>query len=131
MIFLDTSAIYALADRDDDQHEAAVASFEAALKSGRSIVTSNYVVVESAALLHRRLGRQVANAFLDQAEQFSIHWVSADIHREAVEYLKACGTSKLSLVDAVSFVVMSNADIKEFLGFDAHFSNAGLQQFVS
>lgn len=130
MIFLDTSAIYALADEADAQHERAIRLFQSARQSSRPIVTHSYVLVESAALLHRRLGKKVALDFLEQAGRFRIHWVSADLHHEGVAYLSEHDGSKLSLVDAVSFLVMKQAGVTEYLGFDRHFTDAGFNQFV-
>ena len=50
MIFLDTSAIYAVADTTDPHHGQAAAYLDAALRRGESVLTHNYVVIESAAL---------------------------------------------------------------------------------
>ena len=59
MIFLDTSAIYALADRDDPNHSQAAAAFRRLLEDGEEALVHSYILVESAALLQRRLGRVV------------------------------------------------------------------------
>ncbi len=56
MIFVDTSAIYALADRRDTNHLDAAHRFDTLLQSGRRPFTHSYVLVESMALLDRRLG---------------------------------------------------------------------------
>jgi predicted nucleic acid-binding protein len=125
MIFVDTSAIYAVADKDDEQHETAMRLFQANLQAGRTLVTHSYVLVESASLLHRGLGRRAAMTFLSEASRFRTQWVSSDLHDAAVEYLRERGTTKMSLVDAVSFVVMAGLDLEEYLAFDEHFANAG------
>ena len=56
MIFLDTSAIYALADRGDPRNEVAKERFQAVLQGGEGMLTHNYVLVESMALIQHRLG---------------------------------------------------------------------------
>jgi len=56
MIFLDTSGIFALADRDDAMHDRAIRMLKSAQNAREEILTHNYVLVESAALLQRRLG---------------------------------------------------------------------------
>lgn len=60
MIFIDTSAVYALADAGDPNHDAAVARFHQALGDGEPILTHNYVLIESAALLAERNRRELS-----------------------------------------------------------------------
>ena len=87
MIFLDSSGIYALADRDDAKHDEAVRSFQAAGRSGERFVTHSYVLVESAALIQRRLELAQALSFLREADKFIVRWVLPELHSEAVDYL--------------------------------------------
>ena len=125
MIFLDTSAIYALADRDDDFHAAAVRHFQAVMDAGEAVVIHNYLLVESAALLQRRLGQQVARQFLRDAAHLTIVWVDEQLHDEARQRLEAPCSAQLSFVDAVSFEVMRQHRITRYLGFDQHFAQEG------
>ena len=78
MIFLDTSAVLALADLRDEHHAEAVAALESLMSAGNTLLSHNYVLVESAALLQSRLGLDSALAFLSDAENFTVHWVTAD-----------------------------------------------------
>ena len=84
MIFLDTSAVLALADTRDDHHAESVASLARITSEGHGLLTHNYVLVESAALLQSRIGLGNALAFLADAEQLTIHWVTPADHAEAV-----------------------------------------------
>lgn len=128
MIFLDTSGIFALADIDDAKHNEAVEMFDYIQKNGRRILIHSYVIIESAALIQRRLGLQQALSFLEDANNFEIRWISDDLHAEAVDLLKTRAKTRLSLVDAVSFLVMKQENISDFLGFDKHFQDEGFQQ---
>ena len=58
MIFVDTSAFYAILDKDDRAHASARQAWTALLSADESapLVTSNYVLVESFALTKARLG---------------------------------------------------------------------------
>lgn len=125
MIFADTSAIYALADTDDERHALAFEALESAKRDDEEFATHNYVLVESAALLQRRLGRGAALKFLAEASQFTIFWVDPETHDSAAEYMEQHGSAKVSFVDAVSFVVMRQRGIEKFFGFDRHFVEAG------
>lgn len=130
MIFLDTSGIYALADRDDANHDEAVRLFRMALESGETMIIHNYILVESAALLQRRLGPEIMLAFLDEAKSFKRVWIDEDLHEQAVGYLRKKSISRLSLVDALSFIIMERADISHFIGFDRHFEDAGFSRYT-
>jgi predicted nucleic acid-binding protein len=106
MILIDTFAIYALADRADPQHRRARRQFDQLRATGVTILTHSYVLIESVALLKHRLGFATARTFVDDARAFEMEWISAATHEAAVELWRQKGRRKVSLVDAVSFVVM-------------------------
>ena len=64
-VFVDTSAIYAVFDRDDVNHPRARAAWEQLLRDSGSLLTSNYVLLEAGTLLQRRLGLQALRALFD------------------------------------------------------------------
>ena len=127
MIFLDTSAVLALADTRDSHHQKAVASLKNIVSEGQTLLTHNYVLVESAALLQNRLGLASSLAFLSDAERFTVHWVSLSDHAEAVEMLADRNLRGLSLVDCMSFVVMRQYSVNTALAFDADFEAEGFE----
>ncbi len=116
MIFLDTSAIYALADEADPNHKRAKTLFAQALKE--DILIHNYVLAESAALLQNRLGLSQALQFLKESENFYIHFVTRQDHKKGIELLGRRGRRALSLVDCVSFIIMRRHRVKRVLAFD-------------
>ena len=128
MIFVDTSAIYALADRRDVNHPDATRMFGNLLQAGRRLFTHSYVLAESMALLDRRLGRNAMFAFASEARAFEIEWVGMSLHGRAVGALRDAGRT-VSLVDQVSFLVMQGRGIDEAFAFDRHFALAGFRLF--
>ena len=128
MIFVDTSAIYALADRRDPNHADAAHRFDTLLQSGRRPFTHSYVLVESMALLDRRLGRDAMFAFASEAREFEIEWVGMPLHGRAVDALDNAGRT-VSLVDQVSFLVMRARGLDEAFAFDRHFALAGFRLY--
>ena len=130
MIFVDTSAIYALASERDSRHREARRSFKMLLQTERPLVTHSYVVAESMALLHHRLGRNVALTFAFEARGFEMEWVDDRLHRSAVDALREAPAS-VSLVDQVSFLVMRQRGIEEAFAFDDDFLKAGFKQYRS
>lgn len=128
MIFVDTSAIYALADRRDVNHPDATRMFGTLLQAGRRLFTHSYVLAESMALLDRRLGRNAMFAFASEARAFEVEWVGTSLHGRAVDALRGAGRT-VSLVDQVSFLVMQGRGIDEAFAFDRHFALAGFRLF--
>ena len=125
MIFLDTSAIYALADKADPNHATAYKKFDLASKSGEIFLLHNYILVESAALLQARLGLPPALLFLEDAQALEVEWVDLELHKEAVKELKRIGKRGISLVDCTSFLVMRRRDVKQAFAFDPDFHDQG------
>ena len=122
---MDTSAIYALADRADARHQEAVAHLGRLLQSGEKLLTHNYVLVESLALLQHRLGTAAAVKLAESAADFEVIWVDRKLHAEASRRLALAGKRRVSFVDYVSFIVMKSRGIEKALAFDADFSSEG------
>lgn len=129
MIFLDTSAIYALADRADPRYEHAAERFEALLNRGENILTHNYVLVEAMALIQSRLGLTAALQLAHDCRAFEIEWVDEATHEEAVGRLAKLGRRRVSLVDQVSFLIMRRRGVRTALAFDPDFEREGFQIF--
>ena len=129
MIFLDTSAIYALADKTDPNHMTAYKKFQDALKSGEVFVLHNYILLESAALLQARLGLTSAVLFLKDAKSFEVEWVDSDLQEEAEKELERIGKRGISLVDCTSFIVMRRRGIQKVLAFDPDFQDQGFTTY--
>lgn len=125
MIFLDTSAIFALSDRTDLNHAVAIAAFRRLLDEGEEILTHSYVLVESTALLQRRLGIESALGFLDDSKGFEVHWMNSQDHEQAVELLAERKRRGLSLMDCASFLVMRRHQVNVALAFDTDFEAEG------
>lgn len=127
MIFVDTSAFFAAADRDDRHHEEAAFALREAIRRDEELLTHSLVVIETAALVHRRLGHDVAKRFLADLDVFRVVWVDESLYRLGVErYAKSSPTGP-SLVDCVSFAVMRRWKIRSVLAFDSLFEDEGFE----
>jgi predicted nucleic acid-binding protein len=93
------------------------------------LVTSNYVVLETCALLQRRLGFQAVRAFWDDVvPMLRVQWVNERQHELGMAVMLGANRRKLSLVDCVSFCLMREAGIAEAFAFDRHFSEEGFDR---
>jgi len=125
VIFIDTSAIYALADKADPNHITAYNKFEDILKSREVPLLHNYILLESVALLQARLGIPSAILFLKDARSFEVEWVDLDLHKEAEKELERIGKRGISLVDCTSFIVMRRRRVQRAFAFDPDFKDQG------
>lgn len=125
-VFLDTSALYALIDASDAQHERAGHFWIETTTRAERLVTTNYVLVEAHALLQRRLGMEAVRAFASDLEPLlEVHWVDPDLHRAGAIAVVTAGRRALSLVDCVSFEVMRRLGIRQAFAFDTDFAEQG------
>src|SRR4030042_6170158 len=125
-VFIDTSAFYALLDRDDESHRKAKNSWADLLKNDDTLVTNNYVLVETFALIQHRLGMDAARGFQnDILPLVNIEFVVPELHRSGVSALLSASRRNLSLVDCVSFEMMRTLEIKTAFAFDPHFKEQG------
>lgn len=123
MNFVDTSAICAILDRNDANHESAKTSWSTLLDSGHPLFTTNYVVVESCALAQSRLGLDAVRVIQeDLLPVMKIVWVDEATHSLAMTALLAAQRRKLSLVDCASFAVMRMKGSQVAFAFDQHFA---------
>lgn len=125
-VFTDTSAFYAVLDRDDQNHIRAKETWIGLIDSNNLCVTSNYVILETLALLQNRIGISAARGFQeDLIPILLVEWVDAVTHNAAVSALLAASKRKLSLVDCSSFEIMRRTGIKSVFAFDPHFREQG------
>jgi predicted nucleic acid-binding protein len=125
--FVDTSALYALLDEDDDNHRAAAGWFTGPGADPSDLLVSHgYVVVEAAALVHRRLGGAAVRALFDAfVPAMSLVMVDEALHaRASAAYLAALRRSS-SFVDWVSFQLMREAGLDRAFAFDRDFAHEG------
>ena len=121
-IFVDTGAFYALADKGDTNHAAALTIFEARGTAGE-LCTSDYVFVESWCLIRARLGRAAAMRFWDamQSEVVKTYGISSQDLGRARAIASEWPDQDFSLVDCSSFALMERLRVDEALAFDRHF----------
>jgi uncharacterized protein len=126
--FVDTSAFFAVLDADDQMHSRARKEWERLLETDTSFRTTNYVLVETSALLQSRIGMEGLRVLAaDVVPVLDIIWVDAGMHTSAHHSLLVASRRDLSLVDCVSFEAMRRLRIENVFCFDAHFAQQGFQ----
>jgi uncharacterized protein len=130
VIFVDTSAFYALTVKNDNNHQQAQACMESAMSDADELVTHNLVVVEAAALLRARHGHAISRSFLEYSRGVvQVIMIDLDFHEQVIDRYAQHKTISVSLVDFFSFALMRRENIEYALAFDRHFEQAGFKLY--
>ena len=125
LLFVDTSAWFALANRRDPDHRAA----RVALESFRGrLVTSNFIFDETVTLCLYRLGRDVALRVGDELRVGSVvdlARTTANDEAAAWDLFRNRADKQYSFTDCVSFVMMRRLGIERAAAFDDDFRREG------
>ncbi len=125
-VLIDTSAFYALFSQTDLFHGRARAAYERLVDRECELCATSYTLVETTALLHRRLGFEVLERFSEwQASSLDILWIERQAHDAAWGRFMMDQGRGLSFVDWTTVVVSREIGAPVFT-FDGGFANQGL-----
>ena len=128
LVYVDTSAFYALMDRADFYHHSAKELWPSLLEDSISLQTSNYVVSESLSLIQHRLGSTAANIwYKDILGVLNVHWVDQATHHRAYELWMGLGRRKHSLVDCIGYIIMHRNQIEKVFCFKRGYAEQGFK----
>ena len=126
VVFMDTCAFYAVLCADDANHAAARQTWIDLIEQHEPLVCTNYILVETFALVQNRLGVAATRAFQeDVVPVLEVEWLTSVQHQAAVDALLVSGRRQLSLVDCASFETMRRLGIHTAFTFDIHFKEQG------
>jgi predicted nucleic acid-binding protein len=132
-VFVDTSGLYALVDRQDAHHEAARDAVARIVRRGRRLVVTDYVVSESVTLAKARASTPVALRVLDLVEQSAgirIEWIGPSRFDAVKAFVRRQADHGYSFADCASFVVMRELKLSQALTTDSHFREAGFEPLL-
>lgn len=114
---IDTSFLFALANRADRSHAACV---QVAHDMSEQLVVPITVLPEAAYLMDSRLGHQVMRQFVRQALQaeWLVETPSLDDLSRAVELLDEYADARLDFVDATIVAIAEHLNIRRVLTLD-------------
>jgi predicted nucleic acid-binding protein len=130
IVFVDTGAWIALALTRDPLHARARATWEQLLGDGVRFETSVPVILETFTFLDRNAARDVALAWKDSLNavpRLKVLPSTAKDLEQAWAYFEKPDLHKLSAVDAVGFVLMTQRRVRVTFAFDSHFATAGFR----
>jgi predicted nucleic acid-binding protein len=125
-VLVDTSAVYAVIDRDDTYHRKATAILRSFPPRGLTPLLTNFIVAECHALLLSRLGAGLARDWLLK-QIWPIERVNPQDEERAKQIIGRYTEKTFSYTDAASFAVMERLHIEEAFAFDPYFQQYGLK----
>ena len=125
MIFVDTGAWFAVAVRNDPDHEAGMKWLR---RNREPLITTDHVLAETATLIRmrdktargHRLAVRVASSLLRQQSAILQNITAADLQK-ALQVFRRYSDHLFSFVDCTSFAVMERLGITQAFAFDTHF----------
>lgn len=129
---MDTGAWIALFNRSDTWHEAAEEHYRGLLESRTALLTTNYVVAETATRLRGRAGLDRVLAFRTALKAAAtqrllrVKWIDPRLDAEGWDILERYRDVSMSLTDATTVVVAQREHVSHVFGFDSDFRAAGL-----
>jgi len=127
LVFADTGAFYALADRRDPAHSRAVRFVKSC---NTLLITTDFVFAETMSLLTKRLGKEIAVTFglgLRTSPSIRIEEATPKTREQAWELFSRHRDKDYDLIDCISFAMMDAFGIHEVFGFDRHFKQYGFR----
>lgn len=128
-VLWDSSAILALLDADDADHDRAVEAADRIVVEGRPSFVTNYIEAEAHALLLRKLGRAIARDWL-LAGGLPVLRVLPGEEERAKSILAAHADKDWSLCDCISFAVLESRGARVAFTFDRHFRQYGRFEII-
>ncbi len=126
-VLVDSAAYFAITAEKSSDHAVAAAVMASVAAQHRHLVTTNFIVAETHALVLRRLGRNVAARTLERlyAGNTAIVRVKKADEQRAREIIAIYDDKDFTLTDATSFAVMERLGISTAFTFDRHFAQYG------
>ena len=132
MIFVDSGAWIALLNQRDQYHDDAVVIYNGLKQQRARLLTTDYVIDETATWLKYRANHSVAVQFLDLIESvektgvLTVAEIDKTLFQEAKQIFRQYDDLKLSFTDCTSFAVCQKHNISETYAFDDHFAIRGI-----
>lgn len=125
-VFVDTSVFLAVLAEDDNNNAVASEMLASLAENGEQLITSNYILVESYALIQRRLGMNAIRDFQNKIlPSMIIVWISMEEHQRAMRQFLSENRRNLSFVDCSSFEIIQKLQVEKVFTFDSHFREQG------
>ena len=132
MIFVDTGAWVAILNPRDQHHQDAVEIYNTLEQQRIRLLTTDYVIDETATRLRYDTNHSLAVMFLNRIELLveigilTVVEINKDVFEKAKALFRQYDSARLAFTDCTSFVVCRENNITEAFAFDRHFAMMGI-----
>jgi predicted nucleic acid-binding protein len=121
VVFVDASALVALADRDDAAHGAAASAYRDLVQSGFRFFTTNLALAEAHTLIAAALGPESARTWLAHCNIHVLAIPRADLEegRRAIE--EGSAPPHATLTDTIHLAVLDRLGVTDVFAVDRAF----------
>jgi len=125
---LDTGVLFAIADRSDQHHAAALDCLKAISNMGLPIYVSIPTIHEAHRRILHGLGIARARDFLESIFDGNTNIVAPSSNDEfsAIAWIDYLQALRITLTDAVNMAIMTRLSFRALVSFDSDFLSAGL-----
>lgn len=129
MIFIDTSAIFALYNVSDPHHTKALSVANIIKEGNNRQITTNLVISEALTIISMRLSKQAAIQFgtTISSSSYECIFITENLRNKAWEIFQKVKNKDVSFADCTSFAVMEHLGIKQAFSFDVDFKKYGFE----
>lgn len=127
-VFLDTGYLIALNASDDQHHKQAQQHWNQFLNRKPLLITTSYIFDEVTTFFNSRNRHEKAveiGKILLHSSSITLFHVNEELFHAGWNTFQLHPDKRFSLTDCISFEVMTQENLKEVLGFDKHFEQAG------
>lgn len=128
VIFVDTAAWLALANKSDELHATARRIHRRLLREGKRYLTTDLVILEVANAMSLQPLRRIAVPFIEALQASPRHEVirvTSEFYDSGWRLYKERKDKDWGLTDCISFVVMGRRQVTTAFTSDRHFEQAG------
>ena len=128
IIFIDTSAIAAIMNKNDQFHKKAVSFYTKILDEEYSLVLTNFIIAETHALLLKSThDGSLGLKWLGEVAYQAFHIIRPDEsdEKEGIKLLTKYDDKIWSFTDSLSFRTMEKFSIEYYFSFDKDFKQIG------
>lgn len=130
-VFIDSSGLKAVFDRDDDFNKPAIVFWNNAKSEKIHLYTSNFILDETYTLIRSHMGKEAVFQFRqDLAESIQQIRIFRIMPRDEVQawiYFEKLPGRGISFTDCTSFAVMKRLGMESVFTFDEDFKSAGFK----